>query len=115
MAWQSDRPVPWKRLMREWVIYALIMAVVFTLFFSDSGLVGALAGLLVSGPLYLALGAVLAKLGYQRKSIKEMRSERKNPPEPTPEERAAAPRSRPAPTRRTSTGQSNRPNAKRRR
>ncbi|CAN5484983.1 hypothetical protein BH23ACT3_BH23ACT3_05750 [soil metagenome] len=101
--------------MREWVIYALIMAVVFTLFFNDSGLVGALAGLLVSGPLYLALGAVLAKLGYQRKSIKEMRRDRTNPPESTPDEHATTPRHRPAPTRRTSIGQSNRPRSKRRR
>ena len=101
--------------MREWVIYALIMAVVFALFFSDSGLVGALAGLLVSGPLYLGLGAVLAKLGYQRKTIKQMRSERVNPPEPDPETLAETPRTRPAPTRRTSTGPSNRPKGKRRR
>lgn len=101
--------------MREWVIYALIMAVVFVLFFSDGGLLGALAGLLASGPLYLALGAVLAKLGYQRKSIKEMRRERTSPPEPSDDERTSRPRERPAPTRRTSTGPSNRPRSKKRR
>lgn len=118
MAWDSSRPVPWARLAREWVIYALIMAVVFALFFSDSGLVGAVAGLLVSGPLYLVLGAVLAKLGYQRKTIKQMRGERTNPPPPTADEvaaKAAAPRDRPPPTRRTSTGRSQRPRSKRRR
>lgn len=101
--------------MREWVIYALIMAVVFLLFFNDGSLIGALAGLLVSGPLYLVLGATLAKLGYQRKSIKEMRSERKNPPEPKPADNTTAPRDRPPPTRRTSTGHSNRPRSRRRR
>lgn len=103
--------------MREWVIYALIMAVVFAVFFNDGSLIGALAGLLVSGPLYLALGATLAKLGYQRKSIKEMRAERTAPrsAEPAAATSATAPRARPAPTRRTSTGHSNRPKTKRRR
>lgn len=100
------------------MIYALIMAAVFALFFRQNGLIGALAGLLVSGPLYLMFGAVLAKFGYQRKTITQMRKERKNPPPPTPKEEAAlaaAPRRRPPPTKRTSTGPSRRPKPKRRR
>lgn len=91
--------------MREWVIYAVFMTIVFTLFFRDSGLVGAISGLLVSGPLYLGLGAVLAKLGLQRKSISQLRAERaeiaarrNTPADPA---RGSAPRPRPAPTRRT--------------
>lgn len=101
--------------MREWVIYALIMSVVFLVFFRGGNVVGALAGLLISGPLYLGLGAVLAKFGYQRKTIKQMRAERANPPAPTPEERAAAPRPRPAPTRRTAGSPGHRPRPKRKR
>lgn len=101
--------------MREWVIYALIMSVVFLLFFRSGSIVGAMAGLLISGPLYLLLGAALAKFGYQRKTIKEMRSERTNPPPPTPAERAATPRPRPAPTHRTAGGPAHRPKPKRKR
>jgi hypothetical protein len=116
MAWDSSRPVPWTRLMREWVIYAVFMALVFAVFFSDN-ILGALTGLLVSGPLYLALGAALAKLGYQRKTIKELRSQRSEPSTSTSStsststsSRSSAPeRARPAPTRRTSTGPSQRP------
>ncbi len=60
--------------MREWLIYAAIMAVVFLLLFNDGNTVGAMAGVLVSGPLYLAFGWVLAKFGYQRKTLKELRT-----------------------------------------
>ena len=45
------------------------MAVVFVVLFRDRSLIGVFAGLLVSGPLYLAFGAMLAKFGYQRKSL----------------------------------------------
>ena len=58
--------------MREWLIYVGIMIAVLAIFFRDSGIVGAIAGLLVSGPLYLLFGFVMAKLGYQRRSLKEM-------------------------------------------
>jgi hypothetical protein len=114
MAWDSSRPVPWQRLMREWMIYAAIMSVIFVVFFRDSGLIGAIAGLLVSGPLYLAFGAVLAKFGYQRSTIRQMRAERTRP---SVNEAASSEteRPRPAPTRRTSTGPSQRPRSKHRR
>jgi hypothetical protein len=74
MAWDNSRPVPWKRLMREWVIYAGIMSVVFVFVFNNGNPAGAIAGVLVSGPMYLGLGWVLAKIGYQRKTMKEMRT-----------------------------------------
>lgn len=107
MAWDANRPVPWRRLVREWLLYVGIMAVVFLLFFRDNGLIGILAGLLVSGPMYLAFGYVLAKLGYQRKSLRELRAEPKPPrrgrgadsngsADPAP-----AARAKPAPTKRT--------------
>lgn len=101
--------------MREWVIYAAIMSAVFALFFRDASILGAIAGLLVSGPLYLLLGFVLAKFGYQRQTIRQMRSERRNPPPKSPEELAATPRPKPPPTRRTSSGPSQRPRPRRKR
>jgi len=118
MAWDSSRPVPWQRLVKEWLLYVGIMGVLFVLFFRDRGLVGALAGLLVSGPLYLGVGYVLAKLGYQRKTLKGMSTPQASEPgsstPPEPSTSASAQRGRPAPTKRTSTG-INRPKAKRRR
>ena len=115
MGWDRNRPVPWQRLVREWVVYALIMSALFLLFFRDSNLIGALAGILVSGPLYVALGAALAKFGYRRKSLKELRAESREEAAAGAETGAAgtsgtpAPsRPRPAPTSRTGGG-GNRP------
>lgn len=107
MAWDANRPVPWRRLVREWLIYVTIMAAIFAIFFRDQGLVGILGGLLASGPLYLAIGYVLAKLGYQRKQLKELRSEARSAeaaPTSVARETADRPRSRPAPTKRTGGG-----------
>ena len=117
MQWDSSRPVPWKRLMREWVVYAGIMVVVFLLFFRDNGLVGALAGILVSGPLYLAVGGALAKLGYRRPTRGSSRTTGVAEPSPSggPPAAGSAPRGRPAPTRRTTPGPSNRPGTSRKR
>jgi len=117
MGWDRNRPVPWQRLVREWVVYALIMSALFLLFFRDSNLIGALAGILVSGPLYLALGAALAKFGYRRKSLKELRAESReadaakaaaDPSDGSDTAATGPPRRRPAPTSRTGGG-GNRP------
>ena len=116
MGWDASRPVPWKRLLKEWVVYAAIMAVVFALFFRGSGsFIGIIAGLLVSAPLYLAFGYGLAKLGYQRKTLAELRT-----PRAAPASRATAAatddeRRRPAPTRRTAGGTNRRPSSTRKR
>jgi hypothetical protein len=119
MAWDPTRPVPWRRLIREWLIYAAIMAAVFVIFFRDGNLLGAMVGLAVSGPLYLLFGAVLARFGYQRKTLKQLRTEREDRTTGTAGTTDAAAtdvrRERPAPTRRTSGGgRSNRPGARRR-
>ncbi|MBA3287243.1 MAG: hypothetical protein H0U21_04345 [Acidimicrobiia bacterium] len=118
MRWDASRPVPWRRLAKEWLIYAGIMTGVFLLVFRDQGVLPLIGGLLASGPLYLAFGWVLAKLGYQRKTLAELRTPRAS------SNRAAAAattsvdmpaaRARPAPTRRTSTGPQ-RPSTKKRR
>lgn len=96
-------------------MYVGLMAVVFVLFFRDGGLIGIMAGLLVSGPLYLGFGYVLAKLGYQRKTWRQLRTEtparggrRSAGSAPEPER----PRAKPAPTSRTGGG-GNRPGGSR--
>jgi hypothetical protein len=118
MAWDNSRPVPWQRLMREWLIYAGIMGVIFVFFFRDSNLIGALAGVFISGPLYLIFGSVLAKFGYQRKTMKELRSTSDEQPSKRSSKNSAPssdhPRSKPAPTSRTASGP-NRPTSSKRR
>jgi hypothetical protein len=119
MAWDSNRPVPWRRLIREWVIYTAVMVAVFLLFLRDRLSAGPFIGLLLSGPVYLALGAVLAKFGYQRATLREARE---NARLRDAQRRAAstsgtapAPRAKPAPTRRTAGGGPNRPPSSRKR
>jgi hypothetical protein len=104
MAWDSSRPVPWRRLLREWLIYVGVMAVVFIVFFRDESLAGIFAGLLVSGPLYLLIGYVLAKFGYRRRSMREARAgiDAERAARSGPSQAPARPR--PAPTRRTGGG-----------
>lgn len=75
MAWDSTRPVPWQRLVREWLVYVAVMVAVMLILLRDRPLAGAMIGLAASGPLYLGIGFVLAKFGYQRKSLRELRNE----------------------------------------
>jgi hypothetical protein len=112
--WDASRPVPWRRLLKEWVIYAAIMTAVFAIVIRDGArLVPILGGLLISGPVYLALGYVLAKFGYTRKTLADLRTPRAAPGSAADAASGDSSRPRPAPTRRTSTG-ANRPRAKRR-
>lgn len=116
MGWDASRPVPWQRLMREWMIYAGIMVAVFLLFFRDSNLIGIIGGLLASGPLYLGFGYLLAKFGYQRKTLADLRTPRAAPGRAGDTNTTTVERPRPAPTRRTSGGGGNRrPSANRKR
>jgi len=96
MAWDSSRPVPWQRLIREWLIYVAIMVAIVFIAVQPSSRVGAFTGLFVSGPAYLAFGAILAKFGYSRERLRRA----------TPKARAEPPsqRQRPAPTKRTGGG-----------
>ncbi|MEX0848071.1 MAG: hypothetical protein WD023_09860 [Ilumatobacteraceae bacterium] len=118
MAWDSSRPVPWKRLMRDWVLYVGIMVVVFLIIYRDRVTPGLFAGLFISGPMFVAIGAVLAKFGYTRKTMKDLKAEsavRASEKQATPVAASTGrPRSKPAPTKRTSGG-SNRPSSKQRR
>jgi len=96
-------------------LYVAVMLVVFVIFFRDRNLLGAVTGLVISGPLYVGLGSILAKLGYQRKTLRQLRSESASPRSSKPSQpQTTAAQSRPAPTKRTSSGPSNRPNRSRR-
>lgn len=119
MAWDSSRPVPWQQLIRTWLLYVAVMAAVFVLLFRDRPLIGLFAGLLISGPLYLAIGWVLAKFGYQRKTWRQLRAEsaaqtadEADGPGDAPD---VGPRPKPAPTRRTGGTVPGRPGGSRKR
>jgi hypothetical protein len=113
MAWDSSRPVPWRRMVNEWLIYVGVMFIVILFLFRDQSVIGLVAGLLVSGPLYLGFGYVLAKFGYRRKNLRELR-EQSGRPATDPGDAAPPQRAKPTPTSRTG-GTSGRPGAKRKR
>lgn len=118
MAWDSSRPVPWARLFKEWAVYVGLLVVLFVAFARDSSPVGIVIGLVLSLPLYVGLGAVLAKLGVRRRTLREARAEaaqRRGDATATGSghAHASAPaRPKPAPTRRTG-GASGRPGGNR--
>jgi hypothetical protein len=118
MGWDASRPVPWQRMVREWLVYVAIMAALFLLFFRGANMIGIFAGLLASGPIYLAFGYALAKFGYRRKTLSELRSEsagrgRDRDRGDGRGDDTDQPRPKPAPTRRTGGG-SGRPGGPRR-
>jgi hypothetical protein len=98
--------------MREWLLYVGIMAVAFAVLFRDRSLVGVFAGLFISGPLYLGFGYVMAKFGYQRKSMKQLRTEGREKASNKSKKGADSsdqPRGKPPPTKRTGAGNQQRP------
>ena len=104
VAWDASRPVPYRRLFKEWLIYAAIMAVIFLLVLRDStSTISLVIGLGVSLPLYIGLSYVMAKFGYQRKTLAELRTPRatSSGAASSGEPGTPAERTRPAPTRRT--------------
>ena len=112
MKWDSSRTVPWKRLGVEWLVVAAIVAIVSFLA-TENRSPASYVTLLLGGVVYLGVGAAMAKLGYQRKTLKQMRAEvAAGPRRATPSSPTARPK--PAPTKRTSGGPGHRP-AKRRR
>ncbi len=116
MAWDSSRPVPWKRLATEWVVIAVVVGAI-SFFVSENHRAANYLTIIVAGPVYVGFGAVVAKFGYARKTVKELRAETEAE---LARKAAAAPaattaaRPRPAPTSRTASGPSNRPNKKKR-
>jgi hypothetical protein len=106
MAWNSANPVAWKRLFIEWLVIGAVVAFV-SLFITDNRNASSYIAILLGGFVYLALGGILAKFGYQRKTLKQIRAEAEaTPPRQVGQNATPAGRSRPAPTSRTSTGPS---------
>ncbi len=108
MAWDANRPIPWKRLLREATIFIVIGALAIT-FLVKHPKPGDFLGLVIGMVFYVGFVAVLSKFGYQRQSFREARDRRRALVD-TPATATPAARQRPAPTRRTSTGPSQRPN-----
>ena len=113
MAWDSSRPVPWRRLIREWAVYvgiAIAAFVIYSLIRGRAMEVSLFVGLLASGPIYLLFGYITAKFGYQRKTYRELRNDRQVASAPQGSSSSsggsAASRPKPPPTKRTSTGPS---------
>jgi hypothetical protein len=81
----------------------------------DSVTGASVLGLAASYPMYLGFGGVLAKFGYQRKTFRDLRRETaakssssgsSSGSSTASSTRASSARSRPAPTKRTTTGPS---------
>ncbi len=119
MPWKSDRVVPWRRLLTFELAYVGLFAA-FLLVFQRSNIVSSLVALGVAIVVTTALISVLYKFGWDPAFLKTRgelaavraerirareaaRAQKKGRPAPEPE------RYRPAPTRRTSTGSTNRP------
>jgi len=108
LAWDANRPVPWQRLLREGAIFLVIGALAM-LFLVRHPKPSSFVGLLIGMMFYVGFVAVLSKFGYERQSIRQAREKRRAVAN-APVAAAQGARARPAPTRRTSTGPSQRPN-----
>lgn len=102
MPWDASRTVPWRRLIREWALFAAIITLIFGLVAKAP--LGSYVGLAASFPLYLVFGGVLAKFGYERKSLADLRAARPPRPGSAASDPTSVQRAKPAPTKRTSTG-----------
>ena len=78
VAWDGSRPVPFRRLFREWLIFAPILVVVLWLMQRDSSGVHRLARSAWSPRCRSTsgFGYVLAKFGYQRRTLADLRTPR---------------------------------------
>jgi hypothetical protein len=102
MPWDSSRVVPWRRLLRDAALFGAAMVPVFGFVAKPDA--GAYVGLALGLVFYVLLMALLAKFGYSRKTLADMRAERQAAAASAPTA-APAPRGKPAPTRRTGGGQ----------
>ncbi|MEI7547539.1 MAG: hypothetical protein WCK21_05720 [Actinomycetota bacterium] len=100
MAWDSARPVPWGRFAKEGAVFIVGMTgVMFAL--AGQRDAASYVGIVMGAFLYVMIVAVMAKFGYVRKTLQEMRVEAATRP-PRQVGRTTAPvRPRPAPTSRT--------------
>jgi hypothetical protein len=109
LAWDANRPVPWRRLVREATIFIVIGVLVITIL-ADKPKPGDYVGLLLGMMFYVAFVALLSKFGYERQSLRQARDRRRATVAQVTTASTPAAKPRPAPTKRTSTGPSQRPN-----
>lgn len=106
MAWNAANPVPWKRLSIEWLVIGTVVALI-SLITTDNRELSSYLTIVFGGVIYVAFGALLAKFGYQRKTLKQIRNEAAAQPA-RQVGRSSAPtqtgRQKPAPTSRTGGG-----------
>jgi len=103
MAWNASNPVPWKRFCIEWLVIGTVVALV-SLIANNNQKWGSYLAIVFGGVVYVLLGAVLAKFGYQRKTLKQIRAAAAATPPRQVGANAPAGRPRPAPTSRTGGG-----------
>ena len=131
VAWDRDRPVPWKRLFTFVGIYSLVVFGLFAVLQPDR-MLQSFPGLLFGAGVAVTIMAILSKFGWQptmlkskdqiaadraareesRAAAKAARSSKGSGGKAESTEdgpTAGAPRAKPAPTRRTSTGPTNYP------
>jgi hypothetical protein len=132
VAWDRDRPVPWKRLLTFVGIYSLIVFGLFAILQPDR-MLQSLPGLVFGAGVALLIMAVLSKFGWQPtmlKSKEQIAADRAAREQARAEGKAdrsskgassrkggtdegsadaTPPKAKPAPTRRTSTGHTNYP------
>jgi L-lactate permease len=120
VAFDRNRPVPWQRLSRIFLIYAVVANAMLFLVDRRHYGVGVIVGTIFGGLIYMALAALLCKFGWQPRSFSETRAlraeqaaaraaRRNGGSAPTAgsassKAASAADRARPAPTRRTASG-----------
>jgi hypothetical protein len=118
MAWDSSRPVPWNRLAKEAAIFLVIGGVIFAVFIKDTK-PSSYVGLVIGMVIYVAFSVVLAKFGYTRETMRQnrarqMAAKQERDARSTKGAATVPSRVKPAPTKRTSTGPSNRPKPRKR-
>ena len=73
MAWNAANPVPWKRLCLEWLVVGTVVGII-SLVTTDKHNAGSYLAIFFAGFFYVGLGALLAKFGYQRKTLRQIRA-----------------------------------------
>jgi hypothetical protein len=111
VAWDANRPVPWKKMLGLFGIYAAVAIVVFSFTGGLDG--GSLIGLAIGGLMYVGVATILVKFGWdpfsrasERAEARAQARQAKAASSTVTETDAAtgAPRPKPAPTSRTSVG-----------
>ncbi len=120
MAWDRTRPVPWPRLVRQFAVYLLLFNAALFIFARDDYGPGVILGSVGGAVVYLGISVVLVKFGWNppgglrpgRGATGSASSTGRSAPgrggsgrrRPAAAPDTPAPRSRPAPTKRTGGG-----------